>query len=77
MQKLKAFDLKDLNGNQFDLAKELQGAKALMIVNMGPDVCGFTAAHLTQLSEFYDKLHRRGLRIIAFPCDQFHAKGVG
>ena len=59
------------------MAKELEDAKALLIVNMGPSVCGFTESNLKQLEKFNKYLHKNGLRIIAFPCDQFFAKGVG
>eukprot|EP00043_Microstomoeca_roanoka_P002420 m.38309 g.38309 ORF g.38309 m.38309 type:complete len:161 (-) comp11476_c0_seq2:41-523(-) len=39
--------------------------------------CGFTHAHYTELAEVYSQLKSRGLRILAFPCNQFGRQEPG
>eukprot|EP01147_Barroeca_monosierra_P005886 gene5886-9073_t len=39
--------------------------------------CGFTHAHYKELTEVYSKFAHRGLRILAFPCNQFGRQEPG
>lgn len=42
----------------------------LLIVNVASN-CGFTKANYKELNELYEKYESKGLRIAAFPCNQF------
>ena len=44
--------------------------KPTIIVNVATN-CGFTQNNYKQLNELYDKYESQGLRIAAFPCNQF------
>ena len=55
----------------------MKDAKAIVILNMGPDLCGFTVPNLEGFGKYFQKFHRFGFRVLAFPCDQFAAKGIG
>ena len=46
-------------------------AKVLLVVNTASE-CGFTPQY-QGLQTLYDKLHRRGFEVLAFPCNQFGA----
>lgn len=39
--------------------------------------CGYTDTHYTQLNELYERYAERGLRILAFPCNQFGGQEPG
>lgn len=39
--------------------------------------CGYTNTHYTQLNELYGKYYEKGLRILAFPCNQFGGQEPG
>ena len=62
------FTVKDIDGNEVSLSK-YQG-KPTLIVNVASN-CGFTKSNYNQLNELYDKYEGQGLRIAAFPCNQF------
>lgn len=48
----------------------------MLVVNVASK-CGFTVSNYTQLSQLYEKYHERGLRILAFPCNQFGGQEPG
>jgi len=50
-------------------------AKVLLVVNTASE-CGFTPQY-QGLQTLYDKLHRRGFEVLAFPCNQFGAQEPG
>jgi glutathione peroxidase len=89
----KLFDLqvRDLEGNtvslsQYSKAKAILVGKVLMllflissvnlIVNVASN-CGFTYTNYIELAELYQKLHPKGLEILAFPCNQFGEQEPG
>jgi glutathione peroxidase len=39
--------------------------------------CGFTYTNYQQLIDLYEKYHKRGLEILAFPCNQFGEQEPG
>src|SRR3954447_11490582 len=49
--------------------------KVLLVVNTASE-CGFTPQY-QGLQTVYDKLHRRGFEVLAFPCNQFGAQEPG
>jgi glutathione peroxidase len=49
--------------------------KVLLVVNTASE-CGFTPQY-QGLQNLYDKLHRRGFEVLAFPCNQFGAQEPG
>ena len=49
--------------------------KVLLVVNAASE-CGFTPQY-QGLQTVYDKLHRRGFEVLAFPCNQFGAQEPG
>ncbi|CAG2163918.1 unnamed protein product [Oppiella nova] len=62
------FSAKDIDGNEQSLDK--YRGFAVIIVNVASN-CGFTKTNYKELNELYDKYEARGLRIAAFPCNQF------
>ncbi|XP_075985898.1 juvenile hormone epoxide hydrolase-like isoform X2 [Anticarsia gemmatalis] len=68
------FTVNDINGNEVSL-KKYRG-KVLIIVNVASQ-CGYTDTHYTQLNELYEKYQDKGLRILAFPCNQFGGQEPG
>ena len=44
--------------------------KPTIVVNVATN-CGFTKSNYKQLNELYAKYEEKGLRIAAFPCNQF------
>jgi len=62
------FTAKDIDGNDVSLDK--YKGFALIVVNVASN-CGFTKTHYKELNELYDKYEEKGLRILAFPCNQF------
>jgi len=62
------FTAKDIEGNDVSLDK--YKGFALIVVNVASN-CGFTKTHYKELNELYDKYQEKGLRILAFPCNQF------
>lgn len=47
-----------------------------MIVNVASN-CGFTKNNYNQLNDLYEKYQSAGLRIAAFPCNQFARQEPG
>ncbi|CAG9762839.1 unnamed protein product [Ceutorhynchus assimilis] len=62
------FTVKDIQGNDVKLDK--YKGKVLLIVNVASN-CGLTETNYKQLNELYDKYQEKGLRILAFPSNQF------
>ena len=71
------FDAKDIDGTTVRLKALCKDAKATLIVNIAPVMCGFTNPNLTMLNELYAKYKSFGLQILAYPCDDFTSRGVG
>ena len=68
------FKVKDIDGNEVGLDK-YQG-HPLLIVNVASN-CGFTKNNYKQLNELYEKYEKDGLKILAFPCNQFNGQEPG
>ncbi|XP_059618970.1 uncharacterized protein LOC132263297 isoform X3 [Phlebotomus argentipes] len=63
------FTANDIKGQPVSLDK--YRGHPLVIVNVASK-CGYTAQHYKELNELYDEFaEAKGLRILAFPCDQF------
>lgn len=62
------FTVKDIDGKEVSLSK--YKGHPLLIVNVASN-CGFTKANYKELNELYEKYESKGLRIAAFPCNQF------
>jgi glutathione peroxidase len=58
-----------------DVAMETWRGRVLVIVNTASQ-CGFTPQY-AGLQKLYEKLERRGLTILGFPCNQFGAQEPG
>lgn len=67
------FKVKDIDGNEFDMAS-LKGKKVL-IVNVASK-CGFTPQY-EQLEELYQKYKDENFIIIGFPCNDFKNQEPG
>nr|UPI11570.1 juvenile hormone epoxide hydrolase-like 3 [Mythimna separata] len=68
------FTVNDINGREVKLDKYT--GKVLIIVNVASQ-CGYTNTHYSELNELYEKYHEKGLRILAFPCNQFGGQEPG
>ncbi|KHN71526.1 Putative glutathione peroxidase 7, chloroplastic [Toxocara canis] len=62
------FAAKDVDGNDVSMSK--YKGYALVIVNVASD-CSLTDSNYTQLKEILEKYRDSGLRVAAFPCNQF------
>lgn len=62
------FTVKDTFGN--DVPLEQYRGKVVLIVNIASQ-CGLTKSNYEKLTELNEKYYERGLRILAFPCNQF------
>nr|CAI5832885.1 unnamed protein product [Callosobruchus analis] len=63
------FTCKDIKGN--DVSLEKYRGHVCIIVNVASQ-CGYTKNHYAELGELYDQYaDSKGLRILAFPCNQF------
>ncbi|XP_066258094.1 uncharacterized protein [Euwallacea similis] len=62
------FTVEDIKGNNVSLDK--YKGNVLIIVNVASN-CGLTEKNYEQLNTLYDKYEDKGLRILAFPCNQF------
>ncbi len=65
--------MKDIDGKDVDLSK--YKGQVVLIVNVASK-CGFTPQY-QQLQELYDKCSKRGLRILAFPANNFKEQEPG
>lgn len=63
--------VKDIKGQEVDLAKKYDG-KVLLVVNVA-SYCGNTNQY-TQLEELNQKYKDKGLAVLGFPCNQFGAQ---
>ena len=68
------FKVKDIDGNEVGLDR-YQG-HPLLVVNVASN-CGFTKNNYKQLNELYEKYEKDGLRILAFPSNQFNGQEPG
>ncbi|RVE52162.1 hypothetical protein evm_003235 [Chilo suppressalis] len=68
------FTVKDLNGKQIKLEK--YKGHVVLIVNVASQ-CGLTDTNYKELNILYEKYAERGLRILAFPCNQFGGQEPG
>lgn len=71
------FDFKvyDASDELISLSK-YANAKAILVVNVASN-CGFTYTNYLELTEMYNRLHDKGLEILAFPCNQFGEQEPG
>lgn len=67
------FEMTDIDGKAVKLSK--YKGHPLLIVNTA-SLCGFTPQY-TDLQELYDKYQAKGLRIAAFPANEFGAQEPG
>ncbi|XP_058789613.1 uncharacterized protein LOC131663296 isoform X2 [Phymastichus coffea] len=69
------FVAKNIKGEDVPLAK--YKGHVLLIVNVASK-CGLTATNYKELNELYDQYaESKGLRILAFPCNQFNGQEPG
>ncbi|XP_043495695.1 probable phospholipid hydroperoxide glutathione peroxidase [Polistes fuscatus] len=68
------FHALDIHGNDVDLNK--YRGHVLIIVNVASN-CGLTDTNYKQLQQLYEKYENSGLRILAFPCNQFGGQEPG
>ncbi|CAJ0584933.1 unnamed protein product, partial [Mesorhabditis spiculigera] len=68
------FTVKDSEGR--DVSLEKYRGQVLIIVNVASK-CGFTSSNYKQLKQLSDKYHDLGLRVAAFPCNQFGGQEPG
>jgi len=68
------FTVKDLDGK--DVSMDKYRGHVLIVVNVAT-FCGLTKANYKQLNELYTKYKGQGLRIAAFPCNQFNNQEPG
>jgi len=68
------FTVKKINGDEISL--EEYKDKVLLIVNVASK-CGLTATNYKELVELDEKYRDQGLRILAFPCNQFGGQEPG
>jgi phospholipid-hydroperoxide glutathione peroxidase len=72
--KLYEFTAKDIDGNEVSLDK--YSGKPTLVVNVASN-CGLTKNNYKQLNELYEKYEKEGLRIAAFPSNQFAGQEPG
>uniref|UniRef100_A0A915ALV6 Glutathione peroxidase n=2 Tax=Parascaris univalens TaxID=6257 RepID=A0A915ALV6_PARUN len=68
------YSAKDVDGKDVSLSK--YKGYAVLIVNVASE-CGLTKSNYTQLKEILEKYRDSGLRIAAFPCNQFGGQEPG
>lgn len=68
------FTVKDIKGN--DVPLQNYEGKVLLIVNVASK-CGLTANNYKELVSLDEKYNSEGLRILAFPCNQFARQEPG
>jgi len=62
------FSAENIDGKSESLEK--YRGNVVLVVNVASQ-CGFTDSNYKQLKELQDTYHQQGLRIAAFPCNQF------
>ncbi|XP_065216321.1 uncharacterized protein Gtpx isoform X2 [Planococcus citri] len=68
------FTVRDIKGEEVKLDK--YKGNVLLVVNVASK-CGLTKSNYEQLVKIDDQLRSRGLRILAFPCNQFGKQEPG
>ncbi len=68
------FTVKDIEGKDVALSK--YSGDVLLIVNVATK-CGLTKSNYTTLEPLYQKYKDQGLRILAFPCNDFGGQEPG
>lgn len=68
------FTANNINGEPVSLEK--YRGHVLVIVNVASK-CGLASTNYEQLNQLHDKYHEKGLRILAFPCNQFAGQEPG
>lgn len=68
------FSVRDMNDHEVRL-EQFRGY-VLLIVNVASE-CGLTQVNYNHLNYLHDKYHEQGLRILAFPCNQFGQQEPG
>jgi len=68
------FTAKDIDGNEVSLDKYKD--HPVLVVNVASN-CGLTKNNYKQLNEMYGKYEGQGLRILAFPSNQFNGQEPG
>ena len=67
------FTINDIRGNPVDFSTFKGKYKAYIVVNVA-SACGLTNTNYTQLARFHDQYEKQGLKILGFPCNQFHGQ---
>ncbi|CAJ0937249.1 unnamed protein product, partial [Mesorhabditis belari] len=68
------FVVKDADGNEVSMEK--YRGQVLIVVNVASK-CGFTHSNYKQLKQLSDNYYDMGLRVAAFPCNQFGGQEPG
>ncbi|CCD68029.1 Glutathione peroxidase [Caenorhabditis elegans] len=68
------FSVRDNSGDLVSLDK--YSGLVVIIVNVA-SYCGLTNSNYKELKSLNDKYHLRGLRVAAFPCNQFGFQACG
>jgi glutathione peroxidase len=67
------FTVADIGGRKVKLDR--YKGKVMLVVNTASE-CGFTPQY-QGLEKLYEKLHRKGLEVLGFPCNQFGEQEPG
>ena len=73
MNKIYEFKVKNSEGEEIGL--DMYQGKVMLIVNTASK-CGFTPQY-EDLQKLYDEYNKKGLEILAFPCNQFAKQEAG
>mmetsp|Transcript_7948 Transcript_7948/g.49069 ORF Transcript_7948/g.49069 Transcript_7948/m.49069 type:complete len:200 (-) Transcript_7948:444-1043(-) len=71
---LSDFEAVDINGRKRKLSS--YKGKVTLVVNVASE-CGFTDQNYKELVDLYNKYRRKGLEVLAFPCNQFGGQEPG
>lgn len=71
-----SFKERDIDGNMVDFANLKGKFKLFIVVNVA---CkwGLTSVNYQELVRIYEKYHKDGLEVLAFPCNQFFSQESG
>jgi len=64
------YDFKYMDIDGVEQSMEKYKGHVLIVVNVASK-CGFTCVNYEQLTELFEKYKDQGLRVLAFPCNQF------
>lgn len=70
------FALKDIKGNLVNFGEFQNNARCFLVVNVASK-CGLTKSNYTSLIKLDEQFGNKGLKILAFPCNQFGAQEPG